>query len=75
MFSQIPDGGKRRRFKFIQMVEDGQSDEEVDLICSTDPGLEADEGEDEDDLFKCDVNCEDLTAPLGHPPAHHVLAP
>ena len=57
------------------MVEDEQSDEEVDPICFTDIGLEAHEGEDEDDLIKCDVNCEDPTTPLGHPPAHHELTP
>ena len=59
----------------MMVEEDGQSDEEVDPICSTVRGLEADEGEDEDDLIKGDVNCEDPTTPLGHPPAHHVLTP
>ena len=38
------------------MVEDGQSDEDVDPICSTDLGVEADEGEHEDDLINGDVN-------------------
>ena len=69
----------RRQKEAIQaypmMVEDGQSDEEVDPICSTGLGLEAYEGEDEDDLLKGDVHCEDPTTAVGHPPAHHVLTP
>ena len=70
---------RRRQKEAIQIrpltVEDEQSDEEVDYICSTDIGLEAHDGEGEDDLIKGDVNSHDPRTPLGHPPAHHVLTP
>ena len=51
---------RRRQKEAIQtdpmmVEEDGQSDEEVDLLHSTDFGLEVDEGEDEDDSIKGDV--------------------
>ena len=71
---------RRRQKHAIQIwpltVEDEQSYEEVDYVCSIDNRLEAHDGEDEDDFIKTDVKDEDdPRTPLGHPPAHHALAP
>ena len=68
---------RRRQKDAIQIwpltVEDEQSDEEVDYVCSKTCMFH--DGEDEDDLIQTDANSDDPINPLGHPPAHHPLTP